>query len=706
MKKSYLFAHFLLLAAGLCSCTSEENIHLSPGDENSLLSITASHPGNLSPATKTTHSPDGGNPQKGLAVTWAKNDIIKLVRSIDHRHAATDLILTGEAGQKNATFNGQALPDTEETAIYKAFYPATKGGETPEDWKQHASYNGQVQRGYGDTRHLSDFDYLQTPDMETLSEDFQFYHTGIVFCFDLNMPEGTPVIPYSLTLATTDDQDKFTSDGGLFCDCNATPASVITLGFAECQEAVTQFQAYMTLACNIKQEQKLTLILTLEDGSRYAHKLKAKQDIISPAPGENTSGISYFIPVSTWEKVKAETYTKATTATNSLQGSGTQESPYLISTAKEFKYLIGNISKSSGKYYRLTTDIIIAENAEWQSIGNSTNKFSGHFDGNGHIIQSNLIQNSIFGYTGNNASIRNLTVIANITNTANTYIGGIVGYADNTTVTNCHYKGTLIYNETTTNLNIGGIAGQASNACTILHCTSNGEIQGESTNTKGNVRIGGIVGIIMSPGEIKDCNNYSTIKGSNSTSVSYTGGIVGYTNPSSSFSNIIGCINYGKIYNGSTTSSNITTSGGIAGNTTNTSFIDVRNAGDIIGTESKGRNYIGGIIGYQNNGTSLFRAVNSGNIIGYSNGKTDSRTGGLVGNASENSGTLHQCYNQGNVSVTGTIGELTYIGTYIGYSTSPKIHDCCRTAPEVIIQESDHDPLPLQKCTEKHIPMQ
>lgn len=701
MKKSYLFAHFLLLAAGLCCCTSEENIHLSPGDENSLLSITASHPGNLSPATKTTLSPSGNNPQKGLAVTWAKNDIIKLVRSVGNQHATTDLILVGKAGQQNATFNGQALPSTEETAIYKAFYPATKGGETPEDWKRHASYNGQVQRGYGDTRHLSDFDYLQTHDMETLSEDFQFYHTGIVFCFDLNMPEGTPAIPYSLTLATTDAQDKFTSDGGLFCDCNATPASAITLGFAECQEAVTQFQAYMTLACNIKQEQKLTLILTLEDGSRYAHKLKAKQDIISPAPGENTSGISYFIPVSTWEKIKAETYTKTTASVAPVKGSGTQESPYLISSAKEFRYLVGNVSKSNGKYYRLTTDIIIAENAEWQSIGNSTNKFSGHFDGNGHIIQSNLIQNSIFGYTGNNASIRNLTVIANITNTSNTYIGGIVGNADNTIIVNCHYKGKLI-DKTTERLNIGGIVGQASNACTIHHCTSHGEIQGESSNTTGNVRIGGIVGISMASKEVKNCNNYSTIKSSNS----YTGGIIGYINNISSFSNIVGCTNYGKIYNCGTITNITTSSGGIAGNTTNTSFIDVRNAGDIIGSETKGRNYIGGIIGSQGKETSLFRAVNSGNIIGYSNGKTDSRTGGLVGNASENSGTLHQCYNQGNVSVTGTIGALTYIGTYIGYSTSPKIHDCCRTAPEVVIQESGHAPLPLQKCTEKHIPMQ
>ncbi len=710
MKKSHTLVFGALLTAGIYSCSTEEHLRPSTSGQTiaSTLTITASRPGNVVPGTKTSLTPNSNNPQKGLSVNWAKNDLIKLVRTIGNQHSTTDLMLIGGAGQKNATFNGQAFAAMEGTATYQAFYPATKGGETPEAWKNNATYDGQVQRGYNDTRHLSDYDYLQTSPMETLSEDFPFYHTGIIFCFDLSMPEGTPTVPYSLTLATTDAQGAFVSNGGLFRDNFSTPTSAITLGFAECGDAVTQFQAYMTLACDIKQEQPLALILTLEDGSRYRHKLKAKEDILSPVLGEKTAGISYYIPVSTWEKVKAETYTKTTSPATSLQGNGTQESPYLISTAKELRYLVGNVSKSSGKYYRLTTDITIAENAEWKSIGSSEYKFTGHFDGNGHTIQSNLIKNSIFNYTEKNASIRNLTVVANIINETEKHIGGIVGYANNTLIVNCHYKGILTNNKTTENISIGGIAGQVNSGCTILNCTTIGEIKGENTDTKGNIHIGGIAGMIMSPGEIKNCHNYSTIQGSYSTTLSQTGGIIGCIySANSSLSSIIGCTNYGNIYNGSTVLSHITThTGGIAGNTINTSFIDVRNSGEVIGVETKGRNNIGGIIGSQGKATSLFRAINSGNITGYSNGKTDSRTGSLVGYAAENSGSIHQCYNEGNVCITGTIGKVTYISAYIGFGTAPLIYDCCRSSSEVSIQECDHTSISLQKCTEKHTPLQ
>ncbi len=705
MKKSHTLVFGALLTAGIYSCSTEEHLRPSTGGQTiaSTLTITASRPGNVVPGTKTSLTLNSNNPQKGLSVNWAKNDLIKLVRTIGNQHSTTDLMLIGGAGQKNATFNGQAFAAMEGTATYQAFYPATKGGETPEAWKNNATYDGQVQRGYNDTRHLSDYDYLQTSPMETLSEDFPFYHTGIIFCFDLSMPEGTLTVPYSLTLATTDAQGAFVSNGGLFRDNFSTPTSAITLGFAECGDAVTQFQAYMTLACDIKQEQPLALILTLEDGSRYRHKLKAKEDILSPALGESASGKSYYIPLSEWETVKGSTLVASSHSTP--KGNGTQDSPYLISKATDLNYISIKINESSGKYYRLTTDIVIPDNVNWRSIGSSKNKFSGHFDGNGHIIQSNLIKNSIFGYTDNDANICNLTIIANITNDTNTCIGGIVGVANNTTIDNCHYKGTLTYTKAKKQFYIGGIAGQAKNT-KIVNCTTQGNIQGESDVNPYQIVTGGIAGYTLANSIINGCNNYSEIKGgktNTSTTNPYTGGIIG----NASDVVISNCTNYGKIYDGSTTLSNITThTGGIAGNTINTSFIDVRNSGEVIGVETKGRNNIGGIIGSQGKATSLFRAINSGNITGYSNGKTDSRTGSLVGYAAENSGSIHQCYNEGNVCITGTIGKLTYISAYIGFGTAPLIYDCCRSSSEVSIQECDHTSIPLQKCTEKHTPLQ
>ncbi len=83
MKKSHTLVFGALLTAGIYSCSTEEHLRPSTGGQTiaSTLTITASRPGNVVPGTKTSLTPNGNNPQKGLSVNWAKNDLIKIGRA-------------------------------------------------------------------------------------------------------------------------------------------------------------------------------------------------------------------------------------------------------------------------------------------------------------------------------------------------------------------------------------------------------------------------------------------------------------------------------------------------------------------------------------------------------------------------------------------------------------------------------------------------
>ena len=74
-----------------------------------------------------------------------------------------------------------------------------------------------------------------------------------------------------------------------------------------------------------------------------------------------------------------------------LDGKGTEENPYLITSAEEFAYLIQNYDNNSGvcrhKYYRLTADLDLNHKAWRYGIASGNNRtFLAHFDGNGHRI--------------------------------------------------------------------------------------------------------------------------------------------------------------------------------------------------------------------------------------------------------------------------------------------------------------------------------
>ena len=103
-------------------------------------------------------------------------------------------------------------------------------------------------------------------------------------------------------------------------------------------------------------------------------------------------------------------------------------------------------------------DIDLSSVANWEPIGADLNEFTGTFDGNGYVIKNMTIDRSdtnnvgLFGNT-DGATIQNLG-LENVNVTGTDYTGGLVGSANNTTVSNSYATGSV-----TGDVNTGGLVG-------------------------------------------------------------------------------------------------------------------------------------------------------------------------------------------------------------------------------------------------------
>lgn len=174
-----------------------------------------------------------------------------------------------------------------------------------------------------------------------------------------------------------------------------------------------------------------------------------------------------------------------------LQGSGTEESPYLIGTEAELKAFRDLVNRASNGTFpnatlcaKLTGDITLT--ADWGRIGTYDNGgyFSGTFDGNGYTISGyDRDGGSQYGFVGysKGATIKNLTISAADGDGVKGYhqFGIFVGRADAdadrnpTTLINCAAYGNVI----TTGGQAGGLVGAAGN-CVTQNCYFVGNVSG------------------------------------------------------------------------------------------------------------------------------------------------------------------------------------------------------------------------------------
>ena len=266
---------------------------------------------------------------------------------------------------------------------------------------------------------------------------------------------------------------------------------------------------------------------------------------------------------------------------------------------------VGTIGFSSN--YSLIKNILSKNNSYISNIG-----YKGS-------IVGQLIDSEVSNCTSDSLTINNSEITSQEKN-----IGGIVGYANNSTINNNTNGG----NVNSQNKYIGGIIGYANNS-TINNNTNKAKI------VSTNYAVGGIVGI-LEKSIVSNNLNFGEIIGE----IKWIGGIVGFSDTSTGLKAVVnGNINNGNI------------------NTINGAF------------------RVGGIIGNGNSGIQIYNNINNGDVDALGNGTNSNiyGAGGIVGTISINLNNteyeesyVYNCINAGNVkgrvSASGVIGNI-YTGT-------------------------------------------
>ncbi len=137
-------------------------------------------------------------------------------------------------------------------------------------------------------------------------------------------------------------------------------------------------------------------------------------------------------------------------------------------------------------YSSIANKITWTTGAGWQPIGDSSDAFSGRFNGNGFTISNLMIDRSgtsnigLFGYTGSGTEITNLGLLNIDIIAFSSYVGGLVGWNEST-MTNTYATGSIIG----TSSRVGGLVGR--NAGTVMSSYATVSVGGTS-------RAGGLVG--------------------------------------------------------------------------------------------------------------------------------------------------------------------------------------------------------------------
>ncbi len=227
----------------------------------------------------------------------------------------------------------------------------------------------------------------------------------------------------------------------------------------------------------------------------------------------------------------------------------------------------------------------------WTPIGNSTDEYTGTFDGCGFTISGIYISaisadyQGLFGYV-DGGTIENLRVDGYVF--GDEYVGGIAGYIlSGATVSNCYNLATikgLLY--------AGGLVGYVTGSNTAV--TDCGNLGSSVTNEE---YTGGVVGSAVSGATVINCYNEATLSAySSGAQWNYLGGVVGYVSASS----VINCYNSGSV-----TGYNLT--GGVVGNVVSSSKVEnCYNTASVALFSGKSGTYtIGGVVGSADTSSSI-----------------------------------------------------------------------------------------------------
>ncbi|HUT00136.1 MAG TPA: hypothetical protein VMY59_07465 [Candidatus Thermoplasmatota archaeon] len=300
-----------------------------------------------------------------------------------------------------------------------------------------------------------------------------------------------------------------------------------------------------------------------------------------------------------------------------------------------------------GSYY-LTTDIVVSDTKTVALIGDSSNEFSGIFDGRGHKITYTLDdggqggENGLFAEIEDGALIQNLLIDANMTiaNSSGIFASVILSYGGENPVNikNVHVTGTV----------------------NVVNTWPNGDPAGRESPTGISGFVGGFIGDVGSEINFIDCtSNVDITLVSSSDGFQETGGFAGdgSNNSAANVTTFTNCHYRGTISNTGAANQIYNEHGGFVGKTLGTDFV---NCSANVTITDDGVD-IGGFIGIDDGLNTFTECFSLGSI---SAAKAGGGVGGFVGQSYPDS-TYTDCYTKCDVTSTGS-GTAT--GGYVGYA--------------------------------------
>jgi hypothetical protein len=348
----------------------------------------------------------------------------------------------------------------------------------------------------------------------------------------------------------------------------------------------------------------------------------------------------------------------AQTAAAPAAGDGTSSNPYQIATLENLYWIAANndvvpIPEQTVRFaahYVQTADIDAAITSNWfagegwMPIGNQTDHFTGHYDGNGKTISNMAINRSSADYQGifgfaSAAAIENLGVI-DFDFVTQDLSGGLAGHIENeSTVENCYSTGVI---------HAASVAGGLVGSCDGSSIASS---HSTATVTGSSEKIGGLAGQLVAEGFIENCSAAGNVSGADRV-----GGFVGVNFTGS----IHTCYALGNVSGNNAVGGFVGVNQGMGGAIQNcyaTGYV-------------MGNNYVGGFAGENFHGIIIGQSFSLGDVYG------NNTVGGFAGRLTNNPGggwypltELKNCFSRGNVfgndNVGGFIGNSTVLETYL-----------------------------------------
>ncbi len=259
-------------------------------------------------------------------------------------------------------------------------------------------------------------------------------------------------------------------------------------------------------------------------------------------------------------------------------GSGTEDNPFLITTAEELA-AIGASPEDWSKYFKLMNDIDLSGYSEanfplighWVGLGSPENRpFAGVFEGNGKAISNFRYKDIHLQYLGLFqhvvGTIQNLKLVRAKVVGGGSGTGGLIGYLEKGGISHCY----AVRVDVSGDWRVGGLVGSTEG---LIHSSS-------STGQVAGVKyVGGLVGYV-NEGTVAFSYSKADVVGSESV-----GGLVGATVKELSL--VDSCYAMGSVDGGSNV-------GGLVGQVIMGTVYKCFSAGEVSGDQ-----YVGGLVGYK-----------------------------------------------------------------------------------------------------------